>query len=77
MSYRIDDESRLCIGPIWWTWVRTLYPGYFACVMASGIVSVALLLTGASVLSTLLWIAGFVFLACFVAVYLLHWLLFV
>lgn len=81
MSYRMDDESRLrirdIIRDIWWAWVRTLYPGYFACVMATGIVSVALLLAGASVLSTLLWIAGFVLLAFFVAVYLLRWLLFV
>ena len=29
----------------WLEWVRTLYPGYFAWVMATGIVSVALLLT--------------------------------
>lgn len=76
MSYRRDDEARSRIGAIWWDWVHTLYPGYFACVMATGIVSVALLLTGASVLSTLLWIAGCVLLAFFVVVYLLRWLLY-
>ncbi len=36
-------------------WVRTLYPGYFASVMATGIVSVALLLTHALALSLALW----------------------
>gem|GEM_PF-180807 len=76
MTYRTGDESRLRLRDIWLTWVRTLYPGYFACVMATGIVSVALLMAGASVLSTLLWLAGFILLAFFVAVYLLRCLLF-
>lgn len=71
VRYRITDESRLRIGADWWAWVRTLYPGYFAYVMATGIVSVALLLAGTSILSTLLWIAGVVFVAFFVVVYLL------
>ena len=60
----------------WLNWVRTLYPGYFASVMATGIVSIALLLTGASTLSVLLWGAGFVLLAFFVVVYLLRLLLY-
>ncbi|HEX6796860.1 MAG TPA: tellurite resistance/C4-dicarboxylate transporter family protein [Ktedonobacterales bacterium] len=60
----------------WLRWVRTLYPGYFASVMATGIVSIALLLTGANTLSLLLWVAGFVLLAFFVAVYLLRGVLY-
>jgi tellurite resistance protein TehA-like permease len=36
-------------------WVRALYPGYFACVMATGIVSVALLLARVAPLSVALW----------------------
>ncbi len=35
-------------------WVKTLYPGYFASVMATGIVSVALLLIGVPLLSAVL-----------------------
>ncbi|HEX2347478.1 MAG TPA: tellurite resistance/C4-dicarboxylate transporter family protein [Ktedonobacterales bacterium] len=46
------------IGHAWLEWVRTLYPGYFASVMATGIVSVALLLTGALPLSYALWGIG-------------------
>jgi tellurite resistance protein TehA-like permease len=56
----------------WLTWVRTLYLGYFAIVMATGIVSVALLLTHAEMLSSILWGAGFVILAYFVLVYLIR-----
>jgi tellurite resistance protein TehA-like permease len=44
-------------------WVRTLYTGYFACVMATGIVSVALLLSNVVALSRALWVVGFVLLA--------------
>lgn len=76
VTNRMYGESRPRIRALWWAWVRTLYPGYFACVMATGIVSVALLMTGASVLSKLLWIAGFVLLAFFVVVYLLRLLLY-
>ncbi len=76
MKYRRDNEARSSIELVWWAWVRTLYPGYFACVMATGIVSVALLLTGASMLSMLLWIGGLALLACLVVVYLLRWLLY-
>ncbi|HEY8326277.1 MAG TPA: tellurite resistance/C4-dicarboxylate transporter family protein [Ktedonobacterales bacterium] len=46
------------VGHAWLEWVRTLYPGYFASVMATGIVSVALLLTGALTLSYALWAIG-------------------
>lgn len=56
----------------WLAWVRTLYTGYFASVMATGIVSVALLLTHEATLSALLWGVGFVFLAYFVVVYLIR-----
>lgn len=56
----------------WLRWVRSLYPGYFASVMATGIVSVALLLTREGTLSALLWGTGFVFLAYFVVVYLVR-----
>ncbi len=60
------------IKDTWLAWVRSLYTGYFASVMATGIVSVALLLTHAGTLSTLLWWTGFVFLAYFVVVYLVR-----
>lgn len=53
-------------------WVRTLYPGYFACVMATGIVSVALLLTHATALSNALWITACALLVFLAAVYLLR-----
>jgi tellurite resistance protein TehA-like permease len=60
------------IKDTWLTWVRTLYSGYFASVMATGIVSVALLFSHEETLSTLLWVTGFVFLTYFVAVYLIR-----
>ncbi len=53
----------------WLEWTRTLYTGYFACVMATGIVSVALLLNHTQALSDILWALGFVFLAFLVVVY--------
>ncbi len=53
----------------WLEWARTLYTGYFACVMATGIVSVALLLCHVMTLSLALWAAGFVLLAWLVIVY--------
>lgn len=56
----------------WLAWVRTLYSGYFASVMATGIVSVALLLTHEETLSVFLWWTGFVFLAYFITVYLVR-----
>lgn len=56
----------------WLTWIRTLYTGYFACVMATGIVSIALLLTHQAALSDILWGLGFAFLAYFIVVYLMR-----
>ncbi|HEU0026185.1 MAG TPA: tellurite resistance/C4-dicarboxylate transporter family protein [Ktedonobacterales bacterium] len=53
----------------WLEWVRTLYTGYFACVMATGIVSVALLLSDVVALSRALWVVGFVLLAGMALVY--------
>jgi tellurite resistance protein TehA-like permease len=45
---------RRSLASIWLEWVRTLYTGYFACVMATGIVSVALFLAGVHPLSSVL-----------------------
>ena len=53
----------------WMAWTRSLYTGYFACVMATGIVSVALLLSGALALSVALWVIGFGLLALLALVY--------
>jgi tellurite resistance protein TehA-like permease len=56
----------------WWNWVRQLYPGYFACVMATGIVSIALLLNRAVLVSVILgWLGGGLFLLL-LALYLLR-----
>ncbi len=54
----------------WLEWVRTLYPGYFAAVMATGIVSIALLLSGARALSNALLVVGCVFLGVLLCIYL-------
>ena len=53
-------------------WVRTLYPGYFASVMATGIVSIALLLIHALALSLALWATGFALLVILTSIYLLR-----
>lgn len=53
----------------WLDWVRTLYPGYFAAVMGTGIVSIALLLAGARWLSDALLVVACVFLAFLVFAY--------
>jgi tellurite resistance protein TehA-like permease len=53
-------------------WVRTLYPGYFACVMATGIVSVALLLAHVTALSVALWILAGALLAYLALAYLVR-----
>ena len=50
-------------------WIRTLYPGYFASVMATGIVSVALLLSHVLALSVALWIIGSVLVVFLTVVY--------
>ncbi len=57
------------ISSVWLEWVRTLYTGYFSCVMATGIVSVALLLNHDMALSLTLWTAGFALLTWMVIVY--------
>ncbi|HEY7983196.1 MAG TPA: tellurite resistance/C4-dicarboxylate transporter family protein [Ktedonobacterales bacterium] len=56
----------------WMDWVRTLYPGYFACVMATGIVSVALLLAHVTALSVALWILAGALLAYLALAYLVR-----
>lgn len=53
-------------------WVRALYPGYFACVMATGIVSIALLLSHALALSLALWATGVALLVFLTVVYLVR-----
>lgn len=60
------------IGHAWLQWIRTLYPGYFACVMATGIVSVALLLSHALALSLALWGLGCALLVFLTLVYALR-----
>lgn len=64
------------ITDAWLVWTRTLYTGYFACVMATGIVSVALLLSGALALSVALWAIGFALLALLTLVYALRVILY-
>ncbi|HEX9038163.1 MAG TPA: tellurite resistance/C4-dicarboxylate transporter family protein [Ktedonobacterales bacterium] len=56
----------------WLEWVRTLYPGYFAAVMATGIVSIALFLTGAPALSSALLVVGCAVLALLTLIYVLR-----
>lgn len=57
----------------WFAWVQQLYTGYFACVMATGIVSIALLLNHTPLLSNALWAIGGVLLLFMIATYLLRW----
>ena len=54
----------------WFRWLERLYTGYFASVMATGIVSIALLLSHATQLSTALLVIGCFLLAALVVVYL-------
>lgn len=54
------------------TWVQTLYPAYFASVMATGIVSVSLFLLGVPLLSQILWGIGSALLVVFAAIYLVR-----
>jgi tellurite resistance protein TehA-like permease len=56
----------------WGQWVRTLYPAYFASVMATGIVSVALFLAGVPLLSGVLWGIGSALLVGLAAIYLVR-----
>lgn len=60
----------LSVKRTWLEWTRTLYTGYFAAVMATGIVSVTLLLTGVPLLSDALLLIGCVFLLLLLGVYL-------
>jgi tellurite resistance protein TehA-like permease len=60
------------IARAWMDWVRALYPGYFACVMATGIVSVALLLAHVAPLSVALWELAGVLLVYLAVVYLVR-----
>lgn len=60
------------VGRAWMEWVRTLYPGYFASVMATGIVSVALLLSHALPLSLALWAIGGALLVILTVIYALR-----
>jgi tellurite resistance protein TehA-like permease len=59
----------------WLAWLRTLYTGYFACVMATGIVSIALFLSGIQTLSMALLIVAGVLLPLFTLIYVLRGLL--
>lgn len=56
----------------WLDWLKQLYTGYFASVMATGIVATALLLFGATVLSAVLLVIACVLLVFFTVVYLLR-----
>ena len=60
------------LASVWLAWVKTLYTGYLACVMATGIVSVALLLSHMTVLSDILWVVACVLLLFMVGVYVLR-----
>ncbi|MGH2515057.1 MAG: tellurite resistance/C4-dicarboxylate transporter family protein, partial [Ktedonobacterales bacterium] len=62
------------VGRTWLGWVKTLYTGYFASVMATGIVSIALFLNSDLVLSAILWVAACVLLVYFTGVYVLRWI---
>jgi len=53
-------------------WLETLYPGYFAQVMATGIVSVAAHDFGLFLVSRLLWLLAAVFYPCLVVLYVLR-----
>ena len=57
----------------WLAWIQQLYTGYFACVMATGIVSIALLLNHTPFLSDALWAIGGALLLFLLAIYLLRW----
>ena len=72
MAIAHSEVSVRAVGHAWLEWVRTLYPGYFASVMATGIVSVALLLTGALPLSYTLWGIGGALLVFLAVVYTLR-----
>ncbi len=60
----------------WLAWIQQLYTGYFACVMAGGIVSIALLLNHDLFLSDMLWAVSGALLLFLLAIYLLRWVRF-
>lgn len=64
------------LGYTWLAWVKTLYTGYLACVMATGIVSIALFLNRVTALSVALWVVACVLLLYMTAVYVLRWILY-
>lgn len=64
--------ARGSVRSTWQGWIKSLYTGYFACVMATGIVSVALFLTNVSFLSDLLLIIASVLLIGFAIVYVIR-----
>jgi tellurite resistance protein TehA-like permease len=68
--------ARVSLRFAWLEWVRTLYPGYFACVMATGIVSIALLLSHVQALSSLLLGIACAFLVGLLAIYILRGVIF-
>ena len=60
----------------WLAWIQRLYTGYFACVMATGIISVALLYNRDFLLSNIFWAIGGVLLLFLLAIYLVRWVRF-
>ena len=72
----MTEMRRGRLRDVWLSWVKTLYTGYLACVMATGIVSVALLLDHVTALSVILLGIACALLLYLVCVYLLRWLLF-
>lgn len=64
------------LGGVWISWVKTLYTGYLASVMATGIVSIALLLDDATALSVALLVVACLLLVYLVGVYILRLILY-
>lgn len=64
------------LGGVWLSWVKTLYTGYLASVMATGIVSIALLLNGVTALSVALLVIACLLLVYLVCVYALRLILY-
>jgi tellurite resistance protein TehA-like permease len=71
MTERTETGVRR-LAHTWLAWVKTLYTGYLASVMATGIVSVALLLDRMTGLSIALWVISCVLLLFMTAVYVLR-----
>src|SRR5579872_4864469 len=64
------------LGSAWLAWVKSLYTGYFASVMATAIVSIALLLDHVMALSVALWVISCVLLLFMTVAYALRWILY-